>query len=174
VKFCLPIRKTKLNPYDSLDEKLPFTVLGPNSPLNYRKAARLLAEDFANGTGFSPAPYEAKEGEHELTYCRDRVLLFSKPIGDGKLCCFGAVGMRWKKYEYEDMPEGEGWFMTWAWFHPTEQRKGHLRNAWPHISRLFPDFIPLPPATPAMGLFLKKIKFSHPFFLNKEFPIVTF
>lgn len=41
--------------------KLPFCILGHNSPASYRKAARHLAEDFANSTGFSPAPYEANE-----------------------------------------------------------------------------------------------------------------
>jgi len=111
------------------------SALGPSSPLNYREAARLLAEDFANYTQFSPTPYEANEViDYGKTYLRDRVLLFSKPTGEGKMQCFGAVGMRWKKYEYADMPEGEGWFMTWAWFHPTEQRKGHLRIAWPHTT----------------------------------------
>jgi hypothetical protein len=173
VKYCLPIRKTIFNPDDPLGEALPFTVLGPNSPLSYREAARRLAENFANCTPFGSAPYEANESEvYGITYSRDRVLLFSKKIGAGRIRCFGAVGMRWKKYEYTDMPEGEGWFMTWAWFHPTEQRKDHLRNAWPHISRLFPDFMPQPPATPAMGAFLKKIQFSHPRLLNREFPII--
>lgn len=169
MKHCLPIRKIKFNPDNSFDEALPFTVLGPTSPLSYRQATRLLAEDFANCTGFSPAPYDVNEGEE---YFRDRVLLFSKPTGDGRIRCFGAVGMRWRKYEFTDMPEGEGWFMTWAWFHPTHQRKGYLRNAWPHISRLFPDFMPLPPATPAMGAFLKKIKFYHPSLSNREFPVI--
>ena len=167
MNYCLPIRKIKFNPYDSVGGALPFTVLGPDSPFSYRKAERLLAEDFANTTHFGPAPYEAKEGErYGMTYRRDRVLLFSNPTENGKTRCFGAVGMRWKKYD--DMPEG--WFMTWAWFHPTEQRKGHLRNAWPQISRLFPDFIPIPPVTPAMRLFLKKIQFSHPCLLNRELP----
>src|ERR1035441_163621 len=104
MKFCLPIRKIKLNPYDSLDEKLPFTVLGPNSPLSYQQAARRLAEDFANGTCFESAPYEVKEIErYASTDWRDRVLLFGKPTGDGKMRFFGAVGMRWKKYD--DLPE---------------------------------------------------------------------
>jgi hypothetical protein len=140
--------------------------------LSYRTAARLLAEDFANYAHFSPTPYGVNEAV-AYGYWRDRVLLFSKPIGDERMRCFGAVGMRWQKNEYNDAPDREGWWMTWAWFHPTEQRKGHLENAWPHISKMFPDFMPLPPATPAMGNFLKKIKFNHPFLGNREFPVVT-
>ena len=58
-----------------MGELLPFTILGPNSPLSYRKAAGLLAEDFANYTHFSPAPYEANEVEVCGGYARDRVLL---------------------------------------------------------------------------------------------------
>jgi hypothetical protein len=158
MKYCLPIIKIRVNPDDSLDEALPFTVLGHNSPLSYRKATRCLAEDFANNTGFSPAPYEANELNVYPEYYRDRVLLFIKPIDSEKIRCFGAVGIRWKKYD--DIPEG--WFMTWAWFHPSEQRKGHLRNAWLHILKLFPNFIPDPPYSPTMKSFLRKIQFSHP------------
>ena len=147
-------------------------IIGPDSSKTYRQAVRLLAEDFANFTHFSPTPYEVNEAEsYGKIYERDRVLLFSKPVSRAKICCFGSIGMRWEKYKYTDMAEGEGWFMTWAWFHPAEQRKGHLRNAWPHILRLFPDFMPLPPATPAMVAFLKQIGFSHPGLLNREFPI---
>jgi hypothetical protein len=158
MKCCLPIIKKRLNPDDNTAESLPFTILGFNSPLSYREAARRLAEDFANNTGFSPAPYEADELWNYPKYHRDRALLFTKPIDSGRICCFGAVEIRWK--DYEDMPEG--WFMTWAWFHPNEQRKGHLKNAWPHILKLFPNFIPDPPYTPAMKGFLRKIQFLHP------------
>ena len=174
MKHCLPIRKIKFNPYDSSDEALPFMVLGPDSPFSYRQAVGLLAEDFANSTGFSPAPYEPKEGDHYgKAYLRDRLLVFSKLVGEGKICFCGAVGMRWKRYEFTDMPEAEGWFMTWAWFHPNERRKGYLSNAWPYILKLFPDFMPQPPATMAMGSFLKKMKFNHPYLLHGEFPTVT-
>ena len=159
MKCCLPIIKIRFNPDDNLAERLPFTVLGNNSPLSYRKAARCLAEDFANNTGFSSAPYEANELNDYPKYCRDRALLFIEPIGSEKIRCFGAVGIRWKKYD--NLPEA-GWFMAWAWFHPSEQRKGHLKNAWPHILKLFPDFIPDPPFSPAMKSFLRKIQFSHP------------
>jgi hypothetical protein len=156
VNCCRPIRKIKANPCDNPGENLPFSILGPESPLSYRKAARLLAEDFANNAHFSPAPYEANEAQDYWPgYARDRVLLFSKPVDSEKICCFGAVGIRWKKYD--DLPEA-GWFMTWAWFHPSEQRKGHLTTAWPHILRLFPNFIPDPPLTPAMESFLKKMQ----------------
>ena len=137
MKCCVPIVKIRLNPDDNLGEKLPFTVLGHNSPLIYRKAARRLAEDFACSTGFPPAPYEANELVNYPEYFRDRVLLFIEPIDLVRIRCFGAIGIRWKKYD--DIPEG--WFMTWAWFHPSEQRKGHLKNAWPHILKMFPDFI---------------------------------
>jgi hypothetical protein len=158
MKCCLPIIKIRSNPDDNFAERLPFTVLGPNSPSSYRNAARKLAEDFANNTGYSPAPYEANELMKYPSYSRDRVLLFIEPIGPERIRCFGAVGIRWKKYD--DMPEG--WFMTWAWFHPTEQRKGHLINAWSHIQKLFPNFIPDPPYSTPMKAFLRKIQFSHP------------
>ena len=160
MKCCLPIRTIEPNPDEHLAEQLPFTVLGINSPLSYRKAARLLAEDFASYTHFSPAPYEADEiKNYGKSYARDRALLFGEPIDLKRVRFFGAIGMRWKKYD--DMPEG--WFMTWVWFHPSEQKKGHLTNAWPHILRLFPNFFPDPPITPAMQSFLKKIQFRHPF-----------
>ena len=158
MKCCLPILKMCPNPDDNLGEYLPFTILGHNSPFSYRKAARHLAEDFANNTGYSPAPYEANELRMYPLYRRDRVLLFIEKIASEKIRCFGAVGIRWQKYD--DMPEG--WFMTWAWFHPSEQRKGHLKNAWPHILKLFPNFVPALPFSPAMKAFLKKIQFSHP------------
>ena len=54
--------------------------------------------------------------------------------------------------------------MTWAWFHPHEQRRGHLSHAWPHISKLFPNFIPDPPFSQAMKSFLIKIQFVRPGF----------
>lgn len=157
MKCQRPIKKIRFDPDDSSNGKLPFAVLGPNSPLSYRKAARVLAEDFANNTHFSPAPYEANETESHPEYLRDRVLLFIEPIDSERIRCFGAVGIRWKKYD--DIPEG--WFMTWAWFHPGEQRKGHLKNAWPHILKLFPNFRPDPPLTPAMESFLKKIQLPN-------------
>jgi hypothetical protein len=157
MKCCLPIIKIRVNPDDGFGEALPFTILGHNSPLSYRKAARYLAEDFANYTGFSPAPYDTNELKLNQPYWHDRVLLFVEQIGSEKIRCFGAVGIRWKKYD--DIPEG--WFMTWAWFHPSEQRKGHLKNAWPHIAKLFPNFVPDPPFSPAMKAFLRKIQFSH-------------
>jgi hypothetical protein len=158
MKCCLPIVKIRPNPDDNLGELLPFTVLGHNSPLSYQSAARRLAEDFANSTGFSPAPYEANELDNYPKYFRDRVLLFIAPVDSERIRCFGAVGIRWKKYD--NIPEG--WFMTWAWFHPSEQRKGHLENAWPHIQKMFPNFIPDSPYSPAMKRFLRKIQFSHP------------
>jgi len=159
MKCCLPIIKICLNPDDNLSEALPFTILGHNSPFSYRKAARHLAEDFANYTENSPAPYEANELNVYPKYNRDRVLLFIKPINSEKIRCFGAVGIRWAK-KYDEIPQG--WFMTWAWFHPSEQRKGHLEIAWPHILKLFPNFMPDPPYSPAMKAFLRKIQFSHP------------
>jgi len=159
MKCCMPILKIRPNPDDNLAEPSPFTVLGHNSPLSYRNAARHLAEDFANSTGFSPAPYESKELDKYPEYRRDRALLFIEPISLQRIRCFGAVGVRWKKYD--DIPVA-GWFMTWAWFHPSEQRKGHLKNAWPYILKLFPDFIPDPPYSTAMKSFLRKIQFSHP------------
>ena len=90
MKYCLPIIKIRFNPDDNLTEKVPFTMLGHNSPLSYRKAARRLAEDFANSTGFSPAPYEADELKHYQQYVRDRVLLFTEPIDSERIRCFGA------------------------------------------------------------------------------------
>lgn len=174
MKCSLPIRTIKANPNYTPGEELPFTVLGPNSPLSYLQAASLLAADFANYAHFSPAPYGANEARiYGNRYLRDRVLLFTKPIGERKFRCFGAVGMRWEKHEFTDMPEGEGWFMTWAWFHPGEQRKGHLTNAWRHILRLFPGFMPAPPATHAMGSFLKKVKFDHPRLRGRPFPTIA-
>jgi hypothetical protein len=164
MNFCRPIRKVAFNPYDTPGNQLPFFILGPNSPLSYRKAARLLAEDFANGAHFSPAPYEAEEARlYGGKYSSDRVLLFAKPVTGQKISCFGAVGVRWQKFD--DVPD-PGWFMTWAWFHPAEQRQGHLIKAWPHVLKLFPSLMPLPPITDAMLSFLKKVHFDHPLFLR--------
>ena len=164
MSFCQPVRKVACNPYDALVGPLPFVVLGPDSPLSYRKAARLLAEDFANGAHFSPAPYEPREAEtYGHRFLRDRVLLFGRPTGIHRIRFFGAAGVRWQ--QFDDIPE-PGWFMTWAWFHPAEQRKGHLTSAWPHIVKLFPGVMPLPPLTDAMLAFLKKTHFDHPLFLH--------
>ena len=138
---------------------MPFVIIGPSSPLSYRTAVRLLAENFANYTGFSPAPYEAEEADYELSYARDRVLLFSRKIDEQSIRCFGAAGIRRKKYDEIPTP---GWFMTWAWFHPSEQRKGHLTKAWPHILKLFPDIIPDPPLSDEMKSFLIKIGTKFP------------
>lgn len=150
------------NPYDNLGETLPFILIGPDSPLSYRKAARRLAENFANSTHFSPAPYEAQEGEdYGPKYARDRVLLFAEATAPRRLRYFGAVGIRWK--EFDDLPE-RGWFMTWAWFQRADQRKGHLTKAWPHILKLFPNLMPLPPLTAAMESFLKKVQYYDPIF----------
>jgi len=160
MNFSQPIRKIRPNPHDRTDERLPFTIIGPSSPRSYREAVRLLAEDFANGAHFSPAPYEVDEAEHYgSAYAGDRVLLFSTPLGPGKIRCFGAVGLRWKTYD--EVPTG-GWFITWAWFHPKQQRQGHLSKAWPSILRLFPNACPDPPITEAMNSFLDKVQFQHP------------
>lgn len=164
MNFCRPVRKVTFNPYDTPGKPLPFMVLGPDSPLSYRKAARLLAEDFANGAHFSPAPHEACEADHYGgQYRRDRVLAFAKPVDALRIRFFGAAGVRWQ--QFDDIPE-PGWFLTWAWFYPAEQRKGHLTNAWPHILRLFPGVMPLRPITEAMLAFLKKAKFDNPLFLR--------
>lgn len=146
-----PIVKLQPNPYPS-PEGAPFIVIGPESPFAYRKAVHEMAADFANCTHYSPAPYDPIEAEYNPSYSRDRVLLFSKPHAPGKIRCIGAVGFRRKKYN--DVPAG--WFMTWAWFHPTEQRKGHLRTAWPFLLKSFPEFIPDPPWSPGMIEFMKK------------------
>lgn len=147
-----PIRKIQPNPYES-PAGASFIVIGPKSPLSYRKAIRDMAADFANHAHYSPAPYDANEAEYNPSYLRDRVLLFSNSHGPDKIRCFGAVGFRWQKYD--DVP-GPGWFMMWAWFHPSEQRKGHLTNAWPHLLKSFPGFIPIFPWSPAMIEFMKK------------------
>lgn len=148
-----PVRKIHANPYES-PQGAPFIVIGPESPLSYRKAVRAMAADFANSTHYSPAPYDANEAEYEPSYFRDRVLLFRGPHGSDKIRCFGAVGFRWQKYD--DVP-GPGWFMTWAWFHPAEQRKGHLTKAWPYLLQSFPGFIPTFPWSPKMVEFMKKV-----------------
>lgn len=168
MSFSRPTRRVRFNPYDNSAEALPFTVLGPDSPLSYRRAAWLLAEDFANGTHCSPTPYEANEAEdYGTARARDRILLFTEPVGPQRIRCFGAVGIRWQ--EYNDIPD-PGWFMTWAWFHPAEQRKGHLTKAWPHILKLFPNIIPLLPLSPAMQSFLTKVQFHHPIFSRMRSP----
>jgi hypothetical protein len=168
--MSLPIIRERRNPYDRSGPTLPFTLVGPDSPLAYRKAVERLAVDFAANTQFGHAPYSAQEAETysgEL-YSRARVLLFSEPLKSERIRCFGAVGIRWKCFN--ELPE-PGWVMTWAWFHSSRQRKGYLRIAWPYILKLFPNLIPEPPITLAMLTFLKRVQFNHPIIrLETAFP----
>lgn len=151
MKCLRPIVKTQPNPYTS-PEGAPFIVIGPASPRGYRKAIHELAADFANSVHYS-TPYDADEAERDLALLRDRILLFAEPRGPDKIRCFGAIGFRHGKKD--DVPNVE-WFMTWVWFHPKEQRKGRLTAAWPHIMKLYPVFVPVPPLSPGMQSFLKK------------------
>ena len=159
--MALPLLTISSNPYDRSGAALPFTIVGPDSPLTYRKAVERLAVEFAANSQFGQAPYSSQEADTypgEL-YSRARVLLFSEPHKSGMIHCTGAVGIRWKSFDELPAP---GWVLTWAWFHPSRQRKGYLKNAWPYILRLFPSLIPEPPITRAMLAFLKNVRFNHP------------
>ena len=146
-----PVLKKQPNPYES-PEGAPFIVIGPKSPLSYHRAIFDMASDFANSVGYS-TPYDVGEAYRDPSLLRDRILLFVEPRGTDKTRCFGAIGFRWGKKN--DLPNVE-WFMTWVWFHPKEQRKGHLTAAWPHILKLYPVFVPVPPLSHGMQSFLKK------------------
>jgi len=123
--------------------------------LSYREAAKLLAEDFAIKAHFSPAPYQANEAENYPEYASDRVLLFYEPFCMGKIRCFGAIGMRWQKYD--DLPDA-CWIMTWLGFIRMNKERAFDPVLALHF-KVVSQFRPLPPLTQKMESFLKKVTY---------------
>lgn len=148
------------NPHQSeAPSDAPFLVIGPNSPLAWRRAVEHLANYFRRELKFDFPPYQA---EHNLKCAKDRVLVFriDESAQDFERLFFfiGAVGVRW--VEWSDMPAS--WSVEWAWFHPYERHRGHLQKAWPFILQMFPEPWVRLPLSPAMIGFLKKVGYTKP------------
>ncbi len=118
---------------------MPFLVIGPKSPVSWRKAVESMAYYFRREMHFDFPPYGVTETDFSPELGRDRVLVFPKTTvieGFLDVCYFiGAVGVRWR--EWTDAPAS--WCVTWAWLHPYERRQGHLTKAWPFLLRTFPN-----------------------------------
>jgi hypothetical protein len=147
----------------------PFLVVGPQSPLSWRRAIEELAYYFKREMKFDSAQFSADERfEHKLL--RDRVLVFHRTeILDHKptprnpkdftnaYSFFGAICVRWR--EWEDAPAS--WSVPWLWLHPYERRQGHLTKAWPFLLKMFPNPHIERPFSPAMDAFLKKVGYVN-------------
>ncbi len=147
---------------DSAPDGAPFLVIGPCSPLPWRKAVEEMAVFFQRELEYDHPPYGATEIDYNRKLAKDRVLVFARdavtPKGDDIFFFFGAVGVRWR--EWDDMPAG--WSIAWAWFHPYQRRKGHLTKAWKYITEMFPDPWVEHPLSNTMESFLRKVGHTKP------------
>lgn len=147
-------------------KELPFLVIGPKSPLSWRKAVDEIGCYFKRELRFEQFPYSIRE---DFETHMDRVLVFHSPkIVDRDPTprnpkdhttyhvFWGAVCIRRRIGE-----KSANWAIAWAWLHPYERRRGHLTNAWPLILKMFPNPELEPPVSPAMEAFHKKV--NHTF-----------
>lgn len=146
---------------DSVPAGAPFRLVGPVSPLSWRRAVEKLAYYFRREFGYDFPPYEASEVEN-WDLAKDRVLVFIKKTTledwEDYFYFVGAVGMRWRKWD--DVPHG--WGLAWAWLHPYERRKGLLTQAWPFLTEKFPAIRIEAPVSEAMLGFLKRVGYREP------------
>lgn len=159
----LPFVKVVKNPQQNeIPTDVPFLIVGPNSPLAWRKAAENLACYFRREFGYDFVQYQATECHHDWSLAKDRVLVFAKKSVNTSFedvfCFFGAVSVRWIKWS--NAPPS--WSIEWVWFHPYERGKGHMTKAWPFILQMFPEPSVAPPISPAMKSFLVKVGYTKP------------
>lgn len=140
----------------------PFFVIGPGSPLKWRKAAEEVAYYFRREGHFDSPPYEANEIQYGLEYATARVLVFHHddcdPDFNDLFFFIGAVGVRWVKWDKAPA----SWSVEWAWIHPYKRRSGVLKKAWPFIVEMFPNIWVSHPLSDAMKGFLQKIGYTNP------------
>ncbi len=170
--FKFPFLSIARNPHQqearfSPTQRAPFIVVGPESPLSWRKAVEDLAYYCQNELGFETGFFSANEGS-DARFQRDRVLVFYRQeIKERQpsprnpkdfinyYSFFGAVGVRWRDWGHTPAT----WSLDWAWVHPYERRRGHLSEAWPFLLRMFPNpHIEHP--SEAMKAFLKKVGYQ--------------
>ena len=139
----------------------PFRIVGPASPLIWRRATEKLAYFFHREMQFDFPPYEASEVTN-WDLAKDRVIVLVKEttLTDWEQYLFfiGAVGIRWRVCD--NAPAC--WAITWVWLHPYERRQGHLTRVWPFIMETFPSARIEPPISQAMVAFLRKVGYKEP------------
>lgn len=137
-----------------------ITVVTARSPLAHRRAVERLGiylkreehYDFPIYDAEEAAQYSGRAGDVAFLWTSYRAADWGK---SGELhpavgaCCF-----RWR--QWSDAPAG--WALAWAWFHPYERRRGHLKRAWPYFCERFGNFLPEPPLTPAMKSFVRTMQ----------------
>ena len=144
------------------DKKEELHEVSLSEPLRYRKAVEKLAYYFRREFGYDFPPYTA---DNALSFDQRTDVVFMW-IGQGWDDHIGrrSVGYGACAFDYEtcDFPDVETcgadghWFLTWAWFHPYERRKGHLSGAWPYFQERFGDFGVQYPISESMKTFLDK------------------
>jgi hypothetical protein len=158
----LPFLRLSQNPHESeAPNDAPFLVVGPKSPMRWRKSIESLACYFRRETGYDFPPYIAQETKYSNELGRDRVLAIHKKtlITDFVEVYYfvGAIGVRWR--EWDDAPSS--WSLSWAWMHPYERRKGHMTRSWPHLLKMFPEPWIEYPLSDSMKCFLKKVDYMN-------------
>ena len=119
-----------------------------SEPLKYRKAVEKLAYYFRREFGYDFPPYHARS-------TTDVVFMWIgmdfDNIGNKKSVGYGVCA-----FDYETCGADRHWFLTWAWLHPYERRKGHLSKALPYFEERFGDFGVQYPLSESMENFLAK------------------
>jgi hypothetical protein len=161
--ICPPPVKLVANFHDDeAPEGAAFKVLGPQSPLEWQKAATVLAFCFKDELRYDFELYSYHEFQVDPSpENKLRVLVFWKRAVEAPfpaMLFFGAVGVRRRKRGQSPM----SWSIEWAWFHPSERRLGHLTTAWPLILQMFPAPKVAPPLSEGMIGFLKKVGYTAP------------
>lgn len=72
----------------------------------------------------------------------------------GNFQVFGACTFRLRADSF-----GHFWGLQWIWFHPAQRRKGHFTMAWPFLRSMFDVFVPEPPLSDDMIMFLRKMDY---------------
>lgn len=136
------------------DKKEELHEVSLSEPLKYRKAVEKLAYYFRREFGYDFPPYTADSsvGFDQRT---DVVFMWIgmdfDNIGNKKSVGYGVCA-----FDYETCGADRHWFLTWAWLHPYERRKGHLSRAWPYFQERFGDFGVQYPLSESMENFLAK------------------
>jgi len=159
-------KRPEINPHSrERPHGAPFEVVGPRSPMSWRKAVEEMALYFKREMKYESIGYSTYEWR-ELLLVDDRMLVFTDTYVEEKqptkesrtdftirLLFTGVIAMRARKQRWNSRPN---WTLDWVWFHPFARRRGHLTRAWPFLLQMYPDLKISEPPSDAMRAFLNK------------------
>lgn len=129
------------------------------APRRLREAVEQIAKFFRREFGYDFVQYSAKQ--HRAP---DVAFVWSSREDPVSADAIGAV-----HFVVDEPKNGPAfWRLSWAWFHPYERRKGHLRKAWPFFQQMFGRFRVAPPLSKGMSSFLEQVGCSDWYMLPES------